>query len=162
MQTAYSYDIELGVEGQRIETPFTSNIITGIAEAGIIPVGKVVIFDTTAGRHDKSVRVPSATGDITGPAAAGVSMWDPSYPFDGSGFKQFDTLPVMRKGRILLKCETVIAKAVRPFVRFAAGGNGVGSIRNDDDSGKAVAAPWLLTITPATVAGGLVVVEVNL
>jgi hypothetical protein len=73
----------------------------------------------------------------------------------------------MRKGRILLASETVLAKGVHPFVRFAAGaGTVLGSIRNDVDTvssaDTAVACPWLTTITPCTSIGGLCVVEINL
>jgi hypothetical protein len=170
MQTTYDFDYPIGIEGQKIED-VVSETVTGIAEAGPIGVGKLVVLDTTAGRADKSVRAPAASGDVTGAAVVGVSLWDPTFPFQtGFGapitsvYPQYKTLPVMRKGRILLASETVIAKGVHPFVRFAAGGGGtvLGSIRADADSASAVVAPYLTIITPATAAGGLIVVEINL
>lgn len=161
MQTQYDLDVPIGVEGQEIEDVVAEKT-TGIAEGGIIVVGKLCISDTTAGRSNRSARAPTATGDVTGPAVMGISMWDPTYP--EPPYAQYKTFPIMRKGRILLACETVIGKYVKPFVRFAAGAGGtvLGSIRNDADSASAVAAPYLTIITPTTTVGGLVVVEINL
>ncbi len=161
MQTTYDIDAPIGVEGQKIED-VPSETVTGIAEAEIINVGKLVVFDTAAGRADKSVRAPIATGDVTSDAAVvGLSMWDPTFP--EPPYPQHKTLPVMRKGRMLVKSETIIAKGVHPFVRFAAGtGTVLGSLRADADTATAVAAPYITTITPALTAGGLCIVEINL
>lgn len=161
MQLSYDLDVPIGVEGQEIEDVVAEKT-TGIAEAGIIIVGKLCISDTTTGRSNRSARAPASSGDVTGPAVMGLSMWDPTYP--EPPYAQYKTFPIMRKGRILLACETVIGKFVKPFVRFASGAGGtiLGSIRADADSATAVAAPYLTVITPATAAGGLVVVEINL
>lgn len=161
MQTSYATAPEIGVEGQKIES-YPSAMDTGIAEGGAIKVGRVVMFDSTATRHDKAVKHPAATGDVTGPAARGVAIWDPTYPFDGGDYKQYAALPVMKKGRAVMKSETAQLKGTNPFVRFATGtGTVLGSIRNDADTATAVAAPWLKIITPCS-ANGLCVVEVNL
>lgn len=161
MQTSYDLEAPIGIEGQKIEA-YPSAVVTGIAEAAAVPVGKLVVFDTAAGRADKAVRVPAATGDVTGAAVVGVTMLDPTYP--EPPYRQYTTLPVMRKGRILLASETTLAKGVHPFVRFAAGAGGtvLGSIRSDADTASAVEAPYLTVITPATTAGGLCVIEVDL
>lgn len=164
MQTSYDLDYPIGVEGQKIEG-YPSAIISGIAEGGIIVVAKVVVMDTTAGRNDKAAKHPTTAAMITGAGALGVSMWDPSYP--EPPYAQYKAFPIMRKGRILMASETVLAKGVSPFVRFAAGaGTVLGSIRNDVDTvssaDTAVACPWLKTITPCTSAGGLCEVEINL
>jgi len=160
MQLSYDSDTPVGVEGQKIES-YESAAVTGTAEAGTVPVGKLVVMDTTAGRSDKAVRSPTSSGDITGPAVVGVTQWDPTYP--EPPYRQFALFPVLRKGRILLKSEDAVAKGTRPFVRFAsgAGGNVLGSIRSDADGATAEAAPYLTVITTAP-AGGLCVVEVNL
>jgi hypothetical protein len=153
MQTTYPANYDVGIEGQKIEG-YPSAIVSGIAEAGAIKVGKVVIYDATATRNDKAIKAPAVTGDITGPAAYGVTLWDPTYPFDGGDYKQYASLPVMRKGRIWLKSETAQVKGTNPFVRFATGtGTVLGSIRNDADTATAVAAPWLRIETPCGVAG---------
>jgi hypothetical protein len=164
MQTAYDLDYPVGVEGQRIEG-FPSSIITGLAEGGIILVGKILTMDTTSGRNDKAAKAPTTAAMITGAAALGISMWDPTYP--EPPYAQYKAFPIMRKGRILMVCETVIAKGVHPFGRFAAGaGTVLGAIRNDVDTvssaDTAVAVPWLTVITPCTAIGGLCEVEVNL
>ena len=171
MQLSYDTDYPIGLEGQLIED-YPHATITGICEAAGMQVGKLAIFDTTSGRADKSVRAVAATGDVTSTnLVAGLVLLDPTFPFQ-SGFgspsaasiyPQNRTCPILRRGRILLASETVLSKAFRPFVRFASGsGTVLGSIRNDADTATAVAAPYLEVITPATAAGGLVVVEINL
>lgn len=164
MQTSYDLDYPVGVEGQKIDA-YPNGILSGLAEAGIVIVGKIVVMDTAAGRNDKSAKAPTTAAMITGPGALGVSMWDPTYP--EPPYAQYKAFPIIRKGRLLMACETVIAKGVHPFGRFAAGaGLVLGSIRNDVDTvssaDTAVAVPWLVTITPCTTIGGLCVVEVNL
>lgn len=164
MQTTYDLDYPVGVEGQKISA-YPNGIISGLAEAAIIAVGKVVTMDTANGRNDKAAKAPTTAAMITGAGALGVSMWDPTYP--EPPYAQYKAFPIMRKGRLLMVCETVIAKGVHPFVRFAAGaGLVLGSIRNDVDvvstADTAVACPWLTTITPCTTIGGLCEVEVNL
>lgn len=161
MQTSYATTPAIGVEGQRIDS-FPDGQRTGVAEGGAIKVGKVVTMDSTAGRGDKSIRAPAASADVTGPAAYGVSMWDPSYPFDGGDYKQYAALPCMRKGTILLKSETAQAKGTNPFVRYATGtGTVLGSIRNDADTATAVAATWIKVLTPC-LANELCFCEINL
>jgi hypothetical protein len=161
MQLSYDLDTPTGYEGQKIED-VPSEITTGIAETTVIAVGKLVIMDTVTGRATKAVRAVAATGDVTGAAVAGLSMWDPTYP--EPPYRQYAVLPVMRKGRMLVKSEDVITKGVHPFVRFVAGAGGtvLGSIRSDADTASAVAAPYLTTITASSTVGGLCVVEINL
>lgn len=171
MQLSYSADYPIGIEGQLIED-YPHATITGICQAAGMQVGKLAVFDATSGYSDKAVRAPAATGDVTTvPGVAGIVLYDPTFPFQ-SGFgapvansiyPQNRTCPILRKGRILLAAETVLSKAIRPFVRFASGsGTVLGSIRADADTATAVAAPYLTVITPATAVGGLVVVEINL
>lgn len=161
MQTSYATTPAIGVEGQKIDS-FPSGMRTGIAEGGAIKVGKVVTMDTVALRSDKSVRAPAASADVTGPAAYGVTVWDPSYPFDAGDYRQYATLPVMRCGTILLKSETAQAKGTNPFVRYATGtGTVLGSIRNDADTATAVVATWIKVLTPC-LANELCVCEINL
>lgn len=161
MQTVYDLETPIGVEGQKIEA-VDSVITTGIAEAGVILVGKIVIMDTVTGRSNKAMRPPANTGDITGTAVAGFSMWDPTYP--EPPYAQYKLFPVMRKGRILVVSETLLGKGIYPFVRFAAGAGGtlLGSIRADADSASAVACPFITVITPALTVGGLCIVEINI
>lgn len=162
MQTTYPTSYDVGVDGQKIEG-YPSAIDTGIAQGGTIKVGRVVTLDSTAGRDDKAVRAPAAAADITGPAAAGVAMWDPTYPFDDGDYKQYATLPVMKKGRMLMKSETAQLKGTNPYVRYASGAGGtvLGILRDDGDTSSAAQATWLKVIKPCA-AGALCEVEVNL
>lgn len=172
MQLSYDTEYPIGLEGQLIED-YPHATITGICQAAAMQVGKLAVFDATSGYSDKAVRAPAATGDVTTvPGVAGIVLLDPTFPFQtgfgapvaNSLYPQNRTCPILRKGRILLASETVLSKAIRPFVRFASGAGGtvLGSLRADADSASAVAAPYLTVITPATAVGGLVVVEINL
>jgi hypothetical protein len=164
MQTTYDLDYPVGVEGQKIEA-YPSGILTGLAEAGIILVGKIVTMDTANGRNDKAAKHPTTAAMITGAGALGVAMWDPSYP--EPPYAQYKAFPIMRKGRLLMVCETTIAKGVHPCGRFAVGtGTVLGALRADVDTVSSadtcVAVPWLTIVTPCTSVGGLCEVEVNL
>lgn len=158
-----SYDLEtpIGVDGQLIEG-YPSSIESGIAQATVLIVGKLLSMDKTAGRADKAVRALAATGDVTTLAqVAGLAMWDPSYP--EPPYRVGAVLPVMRKGRMLISPETALVKGTNPFIRFATGtGTVIGSFRADADTATAVAAPYITVITAASGPGALCVVEINL
>jgi hypothetical protein len=161
MQLSYPANPVIGVHGQRIEN-WPSAIATGIAQAGVVQVGCVVIFDATAGYDPHAIKAPALTTDVTTLlGVAGITLWDPTYPEPPYRLGAF--VPVMRKGRIAIAAETALAAHTNPFVRFTVGAVGtlLGALRADADTGKAVAAPYLTVVTGAA-AGGVAVVEINL
>jgi hypothetical protein len=161
MQLSYPATPVIGVHGQHIEG-WPSAIATGIAQAAVVQVGCVVIFDPTAGYDPHAIKAPAATGDVTTTlGVAGITMWDPTYPEPPYRMGAF--VPVMRKGRIAIAAETALAAHTNPFVRFTVGAPGtlLGALRNDADTAKAVAAPYL-TVVIGAAAGGVAVVEINL
>lgn len=165
MQTSYLANPLVGIEGMKIED-YPSAIITGLAEGATIKVGVACAFDTTSGRHNKAVRAVAAAADITGAVAAGITLWDPTYPFDDGDYKRYASLPVMRKGRVYVLSETAQVKGTHPYVRVATGAASVlGKIRNTADTVSSVdtatQAPWI-TVLETITAAGLVMIEVNL
>lgn len=165
MPVQLTYDIEtpIGVDGQRIEAYGLGFAITGIAETVAIRAGKLCVFDTAAGRAQKAVKLPTATGEVTTVlTVAGLSLWDPTYPEPPYPIGQ--ALPIMRKGRIAIAAETALAVHTNPFVRFAVGPGGtvLGALRNDADTASAVAAPYLHVVRASTAAGDIAIVEIDL
>jgi len=162
VQLTYEVEGPIGVDGQKIEA-YPSAIATGVAEAAAVPVGKVVVYDTGAGRTLKAVMQPSTTAQVTTlVGVAGLAMWDPTYPEPPYPVGQ--ALPVMRKGRMAIQPETPLTVHTNPFVRFGLVGAGtvLGALRNDADAGNAVAAPYLTVVKGSTGAGDLAIVEIDL
>jgi hypothetical protein len=162
-QLTYEVEGPIGVDGQRIEAYGLGFVVTGIAETVAIPAGKVVIYDTGAGRTDKALKQPSTSAMVTTVlGVAGISLWDPTYPEPPYPIGQ--VLPVIRKGRVAIAAETALAIHTNPFVRFGVVGAGtlLGALRNDADAGNAVAAPYLHVVKASTGAGDIAIVEIDL
>lgn len=160
MQTVYQ-DQPLGIHGALAEA-YPHAHVTGLASAGIINVGTLAIYDTTAGLDPKSVRAPTATGQVTTLlGVVGLVRWDPTYP--EPPYRVGASLPIMRKGRMYIQAETALVAHTNPFVRFVAGAGGtiLGSLRGDVDGASAVAAPYIQVIVGAA-AGGISIVEISL
>lgn len=164
MQTSYSMYPPIGIHGQKIEA-YPSAIETGLATNEVIQVGVIAVYDVIGpNAYDgKSVKAPATTGAVTNALlVAGLTMWDPTYP--EPPYRLGASLPVMRKGRMAIIAETALTAHLNPFVRFAAAaapGSLLGSLRNDDDGGKAVAAPYLTVVIGAAI-GGVAIIEIDI
>lgn len=159
-QTSYQQDPNPGLEGQLVDASPYNEIVTGVAEAAII-FGRFV-FRSAAGAADDRppmVDTPALTGDVTGPLLIGVAMSDPTKEA-GAGWAIGDVVRIMRRGRIWMVTEDAVIYGAPVFVRFTAGGSGIGSVRSDIDGGDAVALPGASFRGIAGIAG-LVPVEYN-
>lgn len=132
-----------------------------------IPFGRVCVYKTASG--SPFADLPTATGEITGGTALGISMWDPvkeqtTIPGGTSGkYLAGDPIPLIRKGMVTMDCETACVEGAAVFVRFttAGGGADLGQVRNDADTAKAVALPG--AVFRNTLSGaGKAIVELNL
>jgi hypothetical protein len=122
--------------------------------------GKFVCMDERSS-DDQAVRLPRQSSDVTGLRGKGVTIADNYAKVANSGaFKANVEVPVMRKGHILVKVEEAVSKGDQPYVRYAAGGNGVGSFRKSTGSTEAAALPSAVYLTAAD-ADGLAVLEIN-
>ena len=171
-QTAYAKQLtsgQLGMLGDASE----NNIVSRYAAAAI-PVGRVVVFDTTNGK----VKLPAAATDILdansesrpvegvivhsqaiesqaantlGVAGANVPAYPANYEFS-----------VLRKGVIWVWAEEAVTITDQVFVRHTAAGNEKpGNVRND----AATVTCALLKgarFASVTTGAGLVLLEVNL
>lgn len=134
--------------------------ITNLVEQGQeLPFGRVVVRDENRG--DKFVRLPRLTGDVTGGTDIGVVLADTSKEFNAGGHKDKTNVPVLRNGRVIMRCEDAVVLGGDVFVRFVAGaGEELGTVRSDADGSDAVALPGA-QFRETGIAGALVIVELR-
>jgi hypothetical protein len=160
--SGYGLDRPIGIHGQRIEG-YPSAHVTGRALTAQIQVGTLAIYDFTAlAAEPRAIVAPASSLEVTTlEGVVGLVRLDASYP--EPPYRINALVPVMRRGRIAIVAETALAAGTNPFVRFTVGSPGtlLGALRNNDDTGKAVAAPYLRVIVGADV-GKPAIVEVEL
>ncbi len=80
----------------------------------------------------------------------------------GYSYDRYESVPILRRGRIWLMAEGAIAAGTKPYIRHTANGALLpGNIRGDADTAKADQLEGVLTET-ATSGAGLILVSVNL
>ena len=167
-QTSYSLDTPtLGPEGSIKNTAFCDIMGTKIAKTDL-KFGRCVVFKTASGTPFADL--PTATGEVTGGTALGVTLWDPAkvqstIPGATSGlYLAGEPVAIVRKGRITVRSEAACTEGTAVFVRFTSDGGSntdLGTFRSDADTAKAVALPgavWRSTL----VAAGMAEIEINL
>lgn len=161
MQTTYNTDQDpVAYEGQIADNGFTDKV--SVKCAAVVPFGKLVVRDVA----DDSGKLPGLATDITnGKNVQGLALASQAVEQDPSvapsQYPAKSAVPCLRKGRAWVKVEEAVDPTDDVFVRFAAGGNGVGSFRAS--AGTAEAA-ILANAKYKTSAGinGFALVEFNL
>jgi len=139
-QTAYQlYLSKAGFEGQLADSGQTDK--WSVIGEGAIPFGKLVVRGTDV---DKQGNLPSAAGDITPSLNVwGMAIHSQSVMSDPSvvpaQYPDKSAVPCLRKGRAYVKVEEAVTVASAVHVRYAAGGNGLGSF--GDTTGTSERAP---------------------
>lgn len=154
-QTSYTQFPAARLEGQLADAG-PRDVVSRIATVAI-SAGKFVVHDGTT--EDRAIKLPSSAAEITDDAAQGVAMLDTSR--EPGGYVAEDVVPVVRKGRIAVKVEDAVTMGAPCFVRYAAGGDGVGSFRSDAGTSEAAQLPGAEFASSAG-AGELAVVELTL
>lgn len=126
-QLNYSqYQPTAAFEGQLADSGITDKL--SIPCAAAMPFGKLVVKDT----NDLTGKLPSAATDVTDKkkvhglsiatqtVAQDPAVANPQYPAKS-------VVPTLRKGRAWVKVETNVNPGSDVYVRYAAGGNGLGS-----------------------------------
>lgn len=135
-----------GYSGQlALSHPYES-VSKVVGGSAAIAAGLFVVRGTDL---DREAVVPAATTDITGGKALGFALWkgmhiNPSTitNTDRGSYQPDETMPVVKRGYIWVRCETVFVAGTKVFVRFTVNGDNVpGGVRNDADTDKAVALP---------------------
>jgi len=138
-QLSYSrLQAKVAYEGQKADAGF-DDVITGIAE-GAVPFGKLVVRGTDA---DKQGKLPAASGDVTtATSVLGVALHShdrEQTAAAGAAYADKEAMSLLRQGRCWVKVEEAVTVASVVHVRYAAGGNGVGSF--GDTTGTSERAP---------------------
>jgi len=158
-QTSYSVNQAAGKEGMLYDVG-NKDAISCIAEEAI-PFGKLVVRGTA----DNGAVLPAASGDVTtAQKVLGMAMFDMAKEQDANGavaYANKDAVSVLRKGRAWVKVEEAVTPASSVYVRYAAGGNGVGSFGDTAGTSERAALAGAKYLTSAS-ADGLALIEFNL
>ena len=129
---------------------------------GAVPFGKLVVLGTN---KDKQCKLPAALGEVTTAGLQlGVSLQSHAMEQNGAGAATYDdkdTVSVLHKGRCYVKVEEAVSPSDPVFVRYAAGGDGLGSFGKTAGTSERAALSKARYLSTAGV-GGLAVVEVDL
>lgn len=136
---------------------------TTIAQAAPLADGVLCIFDSSVSSEPMAVRLPTAAGDITGHVGvAGIKLADGITKVRTANA---DSAPSMvglvRKGHVYVQVEEECADNSVVYVRYAAGGNGLGSFGASAGTSERAVLNGAVYRKGAA-AGGFAMVELNL
>ena len=134
------------------------------------PIGRFYFKDSSQAGVDNLVRLPSATADITQQLLEGVLILSDTIENDATvAFPQFPlghALPVLKRGSVVVQCETAYAPATDTlYLRVAANGAGTaaGQVCNAADGSNTVSLASLPVKGLNTLsAAGLLKLDLNL
>lgn len=162
-QTAYAETMAANFEGMLADVSMkvVDSFTQGEASAEM-PFGIML----AKGTGDREAILPAASNA----KLIGILMHSHHYAKgDGgelgtTGVKPKATLNILRKGRLVVKVETTVAKYDRAFVRYAtgAGGTQLGAWRNAAVTNETIDLGTKAQFMSAASAGGLAVVEVDM
>lgn len=149
-----------GAAGDFTITGSNTTATTLVAQGQQIGFGRGVCFDERSSKN-QAVRLPRQSSDVTSLLFRGVTVADNYAKIANAGaFKANVELPVMRKGFLLVKVEEAVVKGDQPYVRYAAGGLGLGAFRKSTGTSEAAALPSAVFTIGAAI-NGLATVELN-
>lgn len=160
-QTSYAVNMSAAFAGMLYDIDPTKDVMSYLANAAI-PFG--VCVKRVSGQDGQCDLPGSAGDDLVGVAIASMTK---EVPLGGGtqtvGYAQFDSVPVLRHGRIYVAVEESVTPASSVFVRYAsgAGGSQLGAFRASADTSTAVAWTKARFLSSAS-AGGIVVLEINI
>ena len=127
--------------------------------------GTVVLYDTTARptgydpRGPSPVRVPTASGDVTGNLVMGVVVRAANRE-DQLALAIGEVFDVCSRGRVWVKVEEAVAFGDPVYVRYAAGGLGRGYCRMSAGTSEAAQLAGARFVSAAS-ANGLAQLEIQ-
>lgn len=137
-QLAYTVDQAAALEAQLADSG-VHDIMTKENTAIAVPFGRFVVRDTA----DNSCKLPGLSTDITNALLAlGLALRHQALESSASGAPTYpikSAVNVLKKGRAWVKVEEDVTPGSTVHVRYAAGGNGVGSF--GDTTGTSERAP---------------------
>lgn len=170
-QTSYAINIpQVAYPGQPYDGAHDTDKTSGLATAAAVPYGVLAVHDlsNSAGPDQIAVKVPGASTDITVLGSAkGVVLADQGRAQDPTfsvpTYRQYQALPLMRRGRVWVKVEEAVVDGDAAFVRFATGsGTQLGAFRKTADTATAVALPGAYYVGASISVGGQLYAVVQL
>lgn len=136
-QTSYALRYTANVAGE-LSCPLQDAVLDSKINALALPAGVFVCRDSA----DDACKVPAAAGDVT---TTGFGFVKKDIAIERQQSQTVDYpaksgVTVMRRGRMIVLCETAAAFGGQVFVRITSDGGSntqLGKVRNDADSGKA-------------------------
>ncbi len=138
-----------------------------VTQSMVIPVSRHVVLDELSDLNGPNfpIRLPRVSTDITGGRALGCVMYDAAREglVDANSdpaFRGNTMIPVMHEGRVWVEVEEAVAKGGAVYVRYAAGGNGLGAYGAAAGSSERALLPNAKYLSSAS-ANGLAILSVN-
>lgn len=154
VQSTYTKFPPSGLEGSVVDRAGLE-VITKIASAATSP-GRFVCFD-----DGEDAKVPAESADVTNDGAYGFVQRNTAR--EDEQYAEGEALPIVKKGRLLIKSKSAFAPDGPVFVIFD--GADAGLVRNDDGDtggGAIAAARPDLSFRSAGEADDLAIVEADL
>ena len=161
------FTIESDVSGTTTTVVGTTSctVVAQIGNAAAINFGLFVCQDQ---EDDEKARVPIVTTDVSNVLLArGIVVHNQAVEqfyqsAGGAGYALNAEMPIINRGMVWVVPETTMAITDEVFARFTVSGVTVlGGIRNDADSGKAVAIPYTRVVR-SSAAAALCLIDINL
>lgn len=161
MQTAYSEQLVVALEGMKADIAGVQDVLSFNNPAVAMPFGKLAVRST----NEDECKLPVLSTDVTDTLKVlGLVLASQNMPVSSSTLAEHvvkSQVPVLRKGRAWVKVEEAVTVASTVHVRYAAGGNGLGSF--GDTTGTSERAPLAgAKYLTSAAADGLAIVEFNL
>jgi hypothetical protein len=160
--TTATFIITADVEGDVFTysvVPTNLTVVLTTANGGVVPFG----LGIAQGDADNTGRLPVDGSEIQ----IGISVLDqmqPNQPVTGDHeYTLNSVMSVLKRGRIYVAVEDAVAIGGDVYVRHTTGANGsqLGSIRSDNDGGKAAQLTGAVFGSTQATPGGLAIIDIN-
>jgi hypothetical protein len=119
-----------------------------VAQSQEVPFGKFVCMDERSSEA-QAARLPRSSADVTTGVHFGVALEDRAREDNGAAFPANTMFPVLKFGRCWVEVEQDVTKGDAAYVRYAAGGSGLGSFGNSAGSSERAALARAVYLTTA-------------
>lgn len=158
---AYTSEYAFSVATSASAGSLTASTVT--SQNAAFPDGHLAIFDSSVSSDPMAVRLPNASADITTvTSVAGIALADHFASVRTSNATLAPKmLSFMRKGQIYVAVEEAVTANSPVYVRYAAGGNGLGAFGAGAGSSERALLNGAV-YRSAAASGAVAVVEINI
>lgn len=162
--------IESTIDGSAGDFTYADSAGTGalvetvlVAQGQTLGFGKFVCGDERS-TNDHAVRLPRQSTDVTSQLGLGVVLAENYTRIVDSTLSApaNSMVPVLTEGRVWVAVEEAVAKGDDAYVRYAAGGSGLGSFRKSTGTSEAAALPRACFDGASRTIGGVLMAVLKL